>query len=388
MGNFWFTLLVLSTMLTTILATKELKVNMTILQSATAKGAVCLDGSPPAYYLDRGYGSRIRSWIIYLDGGGWCDSVRSCKARSKGFLGSSTTTPLHPPATFSGILHNDPTVNPDFYNWNRVRVLYCDGSSFTGDAAHVDPETKVYYRGARIFKAIMDDLLQKGMRNAENAILSGTSAGGLATILNCDKFKSLLPKNAKVKCVADAGFFINAKTISGTSDIQQMYNKVVKLHGSAKNLPPSCTSAMKPSLCFFPQNVVPYVQTPLFIINSAYDTWQVGNTLVPQYLDPQHIWDDCRNQLSNCTFSQRKIIKGFGVEFLKTFSELTPSCTRGYFITSCYSHGQIIWARYWFSPTSPQLLNKTIGEAVADWFSDKAVVQYVDLYPSAKDCKK
>ncbi|KAM3322688.1 pectin acetylesterase 8-like [Capsicum chacoense] len=329
-------------MLTTILATKELKVNMTILQSATAKGAVCL-GSPPAYYLDRGYGSGIRSWIIYLDGGGWCDSVRSCKARSNGVLGSSTTTPLHPPATFSGILHNDPTVNPDFYNWNRVRVLYCDGSSFTGDAAHVDPETKVYYRGARIFKAIMDDLLQKGMPNAENAILSGTSAGGLATILNCDKFKSLLPKNAKVKCVADAGFFINAKTISGTSDIQKMYNKVVNLHGSAKNLPPSCTSAMKPSLCFFPQNVVPYVQTPLFIINSAYDTWQVGNTLA--------------------------LVRS------STFSELTPSSTRDYFITSCYSHGQIIWARYWFSPTSPQLLNKTIGEAVADWFSDKAVLQ-------------
>lgn len=37
----------------------------------------------------------------------------------------------------------------------------------------------------------------------------GISAGGLATILNCNKFKCLLPENAKVKCVADAGFFIN-----------------------------------------------------------------------------------------------------------------------------------------------------------------------------------
>lgn len=26
----------------------------------------------------------------------------------------------------------------DFYNWNRVKVRYCDGSSFTGDVEAVD----------------------------------------------------------------------------------------------------------------------------------------------------------------------------------------------------------------------------------------------------------
>nr|XP_033513927.1 pectin acetylesterase 11-like [Nicotiana tomentosiformis] len=152
---------------------------------------------------------------------------------------------------FGGILHNTPQQNPDFYNWNRVRVGYCDGSSFTGDVQEVDPENKLFYRGARIFKAVMEDLWIKGMQNAKNAILTGSSAGGLATILNCDKFKSFFPDDVKVKCVANAGFFINAKTIFGTSYIQEMYHKVVTLHGSAKNLPPSCASAMEPSLCFF-----------------------------------------------------------------------------------------------------------------------------------------
>ena len=28
---------------------------------------------------------------------------------------------------------------PDFYNWNKVKVRYCDGSSFTGDKEEVDP---------------------------------------------------------------------------------------------------------------------------------------------------------------------------------------------------------------------------------------------------------
>jgi len=27
----------------------------------------------------------------------------------------------------------------DFYNWNRVKVRYCDGASFTGDVEAVNP---------------------------------------------------------------------------------------------------------------------------------------------------------------------------------------------------------------------------------------------------------
>ncbi|XP_055822180.1 pectin acetylesterase 8-like [Solanum dulcamara] len=363
-----------------------LYVNITILQSATVQGAVCLDGSPPAYHLDRGHATGLNNWIIYLDGGSWCDSIPDCLDRSTKLLGSSNH--MKQRGFFAGILHNTSKQNPEFYNWNRVRVKYCDGSSFTGDVEQVHPENKLYFRGARIFKAIMEDLWSKGMKNAENAILSGTSAGGLATILNCDKFKCLLPESARVKCVADAAFFINRKTIYGTSYIQEMYQKIVNLHGSAKNLPSACTSVMEPSLCFFPQNVVPYIQTPLFIINSIYDSWQINNTLVPLYLDPQHAWKDCINNISRCTSKQRILIQAFGVKFLKTFDGLPPCCTRGYFLTSCYSHGDLRFPTYWFSTSSPRLLNKTIAEVVADWYFERAGFQHKDPYPCARDCNK
>lgn len=42
------------------------------------------------------------------------------------------------------------------------------------------------------------------------AILSGCSAGGLASLLHCDRFRALLPKGSNVKCISDAGYFINA----------------------------------------------------------------------------------------------------------------------------------------------------------------------------------
>ncbi|KAL2333929.1 hypothetical protein Fmac_015142 [Flemingia macrophylla] len=51
----------------------------------------------------------------------------------------------------------------------------------------------------------MEELLAKGMRNAKNAILSGCSAGGLTAILHCDRFKTLLPAGANVRCLSDAG---------------------------------------------------------------------------------------------------------------------------------------------------------------------------------------
>ncbi|XLR23852.1 hypothetical protein HN51_070261 [Arachis hypogaea] len=44
---------------------------------------------------------------------------------------------------FSGILNNMRIFNPDLYNWNRVKVRYCDGSSFTSDKEEVNPVSRL-----------------------------------------------------------------------------------------------------------------------------------------------------------------------------------------------------------------------------------------------------
>ncbi|XP_022859720.1 pectin acetylesterase 8-like, partial [Olea europaea var. sylvestris] len=139
--------------------------------------AVCLDGSPPAYHFDRGSGAGINNWLFHIEGGGWCNNVTSCLRRKSTQLGSSKYMVKN--LAFSGILGNRGQFNPDFYNWNRVKIRYCDGSSFTGDVEAVNPVTNLHFRGARIFLAVIEDLLAKGMKNAENAILSGCSAGGI-----------------------------------------------------------------------------------------------------------------------------------------------------------------------------------------------------------------
>ncbi|MCI19694.1 notum-like protein, partial [Trifolium medium] len=53
-----------------------------------------------------------------------------------------------------------------------------------------------------------------------------------------------------------------------------MYNGVVGLQEAQKNLPQICTNHLDPTSCFFPQNLIASVRTPLFLLNTAYDSWQ------------------------------------------------------------------------------------------------------------------
>ncbi|KAL6008606.1 Pectin acetylesterase 8 [Asimina triloba] len=108
---------------------------------------------------------------------------------------------------FFGILSNSQQFNPDFYNWNRVKIRYCDGSSFTGDVEAVNKATGLHFRGARVWLAVIEDLLAEGMSSAENALLSGCSAGGLTSILHCDSFHSLMSIGTKPFCLMELNWY-------------------------------------------------------------------------------------------------------------------------------------------------------------------------------------
>ncbi|KAM3686600.1 hypothetical protein ACJW31_10G014200 [Castanea mollissima] len=298
-------------------------------------------------------------------GGGWCNNVTLCLNRSETRLGSSKH--MDKSANFTGILSRVQNYNPDFYNWNRIKIRYCDGASFTGDIEAVDPATNLHFRGARIWPAVIEDLLSKGMKDAKNAFLSGCSAGGLASILHCDSFRALIPSGAKVKCLSDAGYFINVNDISGARHIEEFYSQVVATHGSAKNLPSSCTSKIKPELCFFPQNVAHEIKTPIIFVNAAYDSWQIKNILVPTIVDPHGTWHYCRRNVKNCSDDQIQTMQGFRLDFLKALENAGNSSSKGLFIDSCYDHCQTELQETWLFDDSPLLAKTTIAKAVGDW---------------------
>ncbi|XP_020263712.1 pectin acetylesterase 8-like isoform X2 [Asparagus officinalis] len=350
-------------------------VDITYLESAIEKGAVCLDGSPPAYHLSPGFGSGVNNWLVHMEGGGWCNNVTTCLDRKDTRLGSSNK--MEKQFNFSAILSNNRSFNPDLYNWNRVLIRYCDGSSFTGDVERVDPATDLHYRGARIWLAIMEDLLAKGLKNANNALLSGCSAGGLASILHCDRFRAFLPKDAKKQW----------KDITGKEHIKAFYDDVVKTHGSVRSLPSSCISHLGPGMCFFPQYAAPLIDTPLFMLNPAYDTWQIGNIWIPDTADPNGTWNNCKFDIRHCSSIQLQIFQDFRIKFLNVLSLVGNSSSKGIFINSCYNHCQTENQELWFGADSPVLDNITIAKAVGNWFYDRSSFHKIDCpYPCDTSC--
>ncbi|KAM0905402.1 hypothetical protein ACQ4PT_017401 [Festuca glaucescens] len=186
--------------------------SLTCVRNGAPQFAVCLDGSPPAYHLHRGSGAGAHGWLLQFEGGGWCNSARSCAERAGTRRGS--TSLMNKLEVFSGVLSNDSAMNPDFYNWNRVKLRYCDGGSFAGDSEFTNGSSVIHMRGQRIWDAIITDLCQKGL----------------------DKAKK----------------------------------------GAEKNLNKDClNSTLDPYQCYFPQYTLPNIKTPYFILNSAYDVYQV-----------------------------------------------------------------------------------------------------------------
>jgi hypothetical protein len=252
----------------------------------TTGGAVSLDGGPASYYIIRG--AETNKWIIHQNGGGWCSSPISCAQRSNTTLGSSRFFPPTTPDgnyTFvddEGNLSSDETANPLFYNWTRVSLMYTDGSSQTSDVdAPVVVEgwpVPIYYRGARVLKATIASLLSAGLASATDVVISGCSAGGLSTYLHADRWAASVP-GARVAALADSGFFLDFNATGSSLTYPQRMQWTYENANISGMLYPQCLAQWPVSegwRCFMAQYVAPFIQTPLFMIQSYHDSYQVG----------------------------------------------------------------------------------------------------------------
>ncbi|WVZ72015.1 hypothetical protein U9M48_020540 [Paspalum notatum var. saurae] len=393
-------------------------VDLTLVTAAHDKGAVCLDGSPPGYHLQAGSGAGSRSWLVHLEGGGWCDTVRGCSYRKTTSLGSSRF--MQKQVNFTGILSNDPVLNPDFYSWNRVFVRYCDGASFSGDSQLHEGDGQIngnsstlFFRGQRIWEAVLEELMHKGLAQSKqaSALLTGCSAGGLATLLHCDDFRARFPAGVSVKCLPDAGFFLDAKDVSGKRSMWSVYNGVVHLQNVTKVLPKDCLLANKdPTECFFPAELIKSISTPTLIVNSAYDSWQVQNVVAPDSSSPDESWRRCRYDVRSCNSSQIQVLNakpnaeicipsilapllsvGFRKMMVDDLEAAEGNTNISWFVDSCFTHCQTFFDNsLWNPPLAPRLGDKTLMEMVGDWYFGRSQCQAVRMvgceYPCNASC--
>ena len=103
--------------------------------------ATCLDGSPAAFYLRppaaAGMAVQNHSFVLFMEGGGWCTSAVDCVSRTQTSLGSShawapskdipgSSSMFDGAASRSGLA-------AEFASKTLVSFQYCDGASFAGE---------------------------------------------------------------------------------------------------------------------------------------------------------------------------------------------------------------------------------------------------------------
>jgi hypothetical protein len=309
--------------------------------NAASRGAACLDGSAPGYWMRASTSKSDRHrWIVHAEGGGWCFNEAACASRSKTDLGSSNgwgpSTKCY--GKCDGILSSNETINPDFHGWNTIWIGYCDGTSMTG--ARNGTHHSLYYRGRANLDAVLDSLFERGMSNATDIVFTGGSAGGLAVYLNLDHFSqrvAAVSPATKVVGLADAGFFLDHPTY-GTQNhayanaIQYLFNM------STPETDETCMASLSESdawQCMFAQYTVPFVTTPVFMAEAMYDSWQL----------PAILWLGCGNPTpeETCDAEQYRAFLEYGQSMNSTLVPLAGKSDRGCFLDACIVHCQSVF---------------------------------------------
>jgi len=294
--------------------------NLVLLKDSLADGAACLDGSPAAYYFRAGSGSGANKWLLNFQGGGWCNSLTDCLGRSKTVLGSS----LAYPATENydtGFLSTSQLINPLMYNWNVAYFPYCDGASFSGNNNTITQVsgTSLYFRGFQNLRAYLKDLnANHQFQMGTDYVIGGCSAGGLAVYLHVDWWRDNLPATARVRGLPDSGYFLDYNSPNFTPKFANDMRWIFKQQNVSSGVNQGCIAGAKDtSDCIFAEHTVPFIKTPIFPLQSRYDSWQIDNILGTK--------DDTE-------------VNNYGTLFDTRFQAVAAGAPNGYFLDSCYHH--------------------------------------------------
>lgn len=201
---------------------------MTKVSLADYELAVCMDGTPAAYYWQPASSQESADvWIVYLEAGGWCTDKAACQARwdgsSDGYSVASNANLVssrHYSATRTagGLFYADSAILREA---NKVYLEYCTSDAHMGDTdgtdfydAHVstgpvstwgwtDPNDGQFkpwqFRGARVVKAMINSLVTtKGLggRAGTTLLFAGTSAGGRGAMTHLDYVPQMMGPTA------------------------------------------------------------------------------------------------------------------------------------------------------------------------------------------------
>ncbi len=383
-------------------------------------GAVCLDGSPAGFYfLKASDAAGTNRFQIFLQGGGWCTSPENCLARSKTELGSSNNWPQE--TNQGGLMSSDCQKNYQFCSYNKVFVGYCDGNSFSGN--RTQPlnvgGANIYFRGDRIIEAVIARLAQDfGLKTANTVMLSGCSAGGLASILQANHVYYLLkqyaPSVSRFGVVPLSGIFPDQANVEGSFVYSKTINSIYSLAEPTYSVPGlqhACLRAYPMNQrwrCNMAQYMLPFVIPRVFVVNSVIDSWCIPCILTAQAPATAAAgiacsgapgWKDCGNNYVSCRPDQFKALSRFADDmvseldypksslastaaahhlglppaagtFAQSLTALRPPSGSGAFLHTCFTHCEASGTAFF----SIKINDVSIVDAVSKWWTNSTML--------------
>ena len=270
----------------------EVEFNSTIIQLPIESNAKCLDGSPYKFILIKGKDSGIKNFLLYFEGGSWCGtdvkpkpSIEECRKRALTNLGKNTFSIniKYIFSRFTRFFSNKEKYNPSFYNWNKILIKYCDGFG------HISNKNSygLYFNGINNTLGILNYLKKNfDFENADNIVISGYSAGGLAALLYSNYIDSITKKKNNTIVIADSGF-LNLidydKIKEGENDVKKVFKDVVKYSGNndiiLKHVCKYYNNSEEKYLCMLPEGYVENIKIPVLIMQNSFDSWKMRHIL-------------------------------------------------------------------------------------------------------------
>ncbi|NWG34394.1 MAG: hypothetical protein HXY42_08130 [Chloroflexi bacterium] len=245
--------------------------------------ARCNDGTPFGFSLQLSPSGQSREWIIYLEGGAFCeDDALDCASRGHRL----SSTPDAGDRTFvaminTGIFNRAAQQNPAFHDANIAFAHYCSSDGWSGATTQkrptqADPEGW-YFSGRANVRAMVEILIQRYGLDDSNpqtrVLFAGSSAGGIGVEVNADTLARLLPRTAadgRLMLVDDGGFipdFDDPAYRPGEADVplRELIIAAYDFWGSSLN--PLCEAERRqagehPGRCFLSAVVYPYLTQP------------------------------------------------------------------------------------------------------------------------------
>lgn len=234
--------------------------NMGIWNWIDVEGAISRDGSPAGFWYKYS-ASGSKNLLVYLVGGGVCPDNSFCNinpanknqsltAESIGagagnaILAAPDSEPQDPNLERwkSGIFKDDPR-NP-LKDWNVVFIPYVTGDVFFGsrpNATIPDVPGTFQFVGKTNMQKFLERIVPT-FADAEVAMMAGSSAGGIGTLLNVTYFADGLidqGKGVRVVILDDAGPFFEDEFLNVC--IQKRYRDIFGLDAS---FPKDCTDCV------------------------------------------------------------------------------------------------------------------------------------------------